>query len=465
MSDISVVCIDDERSILDSIRDYFASDYRCVVHDDPVAALEYLRLNPVDILIADYRMPGLSGLDLLKEAKKLRAYETGLLLTAYADKELLKDALNNGLVDRALEKPLDLKVLRAELDAAARGIILRRNHEERTKEIYRLLASEEESGFVFIGKDGDLADLWRMVERSAPTEENVLITGATGTGKDVLARQIHSLSGRAEKPFIKINCGAIPPTLIESELFGHEKGAFSGADQRKLGKIELAHRGTLFLDEIGELPLELQSRLLHVVEDKSLERVGGTAQIETDFRLISATNRRPEYLRSQEFRRDLYYRISTVHLDVPDLASRRRDLPVHINALLRKNARAFGKSCCRIADEAMQLLCGYSWPGNIRELDNVLKRAILMKPDGETALSAADLTAFPVDAAAGDGTPAAAVDVVARALTAGTCTLKGVEQALLGRVVELSGGKIMEAARRTGIPKDRFYRLQDRDTS
>ena len=462
MSDISILCVDDEKVIGDSIRDYLSSDYICIAFDDPSNALEHLRENEVDVLITDQRMPGISGLDLLKEARTLNAYETGVLLTAYADKDLLKSVLNNGLVEIALEKPLDLELLKIRLETLAGEIRRRREYRDKLQEIYRLLSAEDGSDFHFIGKEGDLADLWKQVEAAAPTDENILVTGETGTGKDVLAKQIHGLSSRRDEPFVKINCGAIPLTLLESELFGHEKGAFSGAERKKFGKIELADGGTLFLDEVGELPVELQSKLLHVVEDKALERVGGTEKIQVDFRLISATNKDLANVSAGDFRRDLYYRISTVHVKLPDLKSRKNDLQVHVISLIGKNAKLFGKTAMEISPEAMDLLCSHSWPGNIRELDNVLKRVMMMKGAEDTKICSADFRHFLVGENGDTGFFNAALMQTAREMLAGGTSLQDVEQALLGYLVELCGGKIMEASRKTGIPKDRFYRLREK---
>jgi DNA-binding NtrC family response regulator len=460
VSDISVLCVDDEKVIIDSIRDYLIPEYVCLTYDNPTEALEYLRERTVDILITDQRMPGISGLDLLKEARKAGAYESGILLTAYADKDLLKSVLNNGLVDIALEKPLDLPALKGRLDTLAGKIRRRREQQEKQKDIYRLLSAAGENGFMFIGKEGDLADLWKQAESAADTNENVLITGETGTGKDVLAKQIHGLSGRRDKPFIKINCGAIPSMLLESELFGHEKGAFSGAERKKFGKIELAHGGTLFLDEIGELPVELQSKLLHVVEDKALERVGGTEKIAIDFRLLSATNKDLGNVTADVFRRDLFYRISTVHLHLSDLKERMNDLPVHIMSLIGKNAKLFGKAATEISPEAMDLLCSHTWPGNIRELDNVLKRAVMMKGEKDTVLHAADFRHFLVGENGDKGSFEEALTRTAREMLVRGKSLQDVEQSLLEYLVKLCGGKVMEASRKTGIPKDRFYRLK-----
>jgi len=468
MSDITVLCVDDEKYIVDCIRDYISREYSCRSFHDPDEALAYLQEKHADILIVDYRMPGINGLDLLRQARELNAYTLGFLLTAYADKDLLKDVLNQGLVDKVLEKPLDLPTLKNIIDTAAEKIRENLEQKDKQKDIYRLLALDEEGDFRFIGKDSDLKELWRQTEMAAPTDENILITGETGTGKDVLARQIHGLSSRKDQPFIKINCGAIPATLIESELFGHERGAFSGAERRKFGKIELAHEGTLFLDEIGELPPELQSRLLHVVEDKSLERVGGTTPVPVDFRLISATNKNLSDLKGDEFRRDLFYRIATVHLHLPDLKERRNDLPLHIITLLNKNTKLFGKPRMEINTAVMDLLCRYSWPGNIRELDNVLKRVILMKQNGGRTLTVQDFRHLCIgtheSAGSGeqDSTFSAAVDRISESLLKGENSIQAVQHSVLKKLIDLCGGKIMEASRKTGIPKDRFYRMREK---
>ncbi|MBU0936914.1 MAG: sigma-54 dependent transcriptional regulator [Spirochaetes bacterium] len=463
MASYSLFCVDDERYIVDGICDYLDDSYACSGETDPQAALQALCANPVDILIVDYRMPGLSGLELLRQAQQQHAYRFGILLTAWADKELLKELLNTGLVYKVLEKPLDLPFLKELLDGIAALCGQEKAEQERLDSIYQLLAQGDDGDFQFVGQYGDLAEVWGQGELAAPTDENILITGATGTGKDVLARQLHRLSLRHDRPFIKINCGAIPATLIESELFGYEKGAFSGAEKRKPGRIELADGGTLFLNEIGELPPDLQTRLLHVVEEKCVERVGGTETIPVNFRLISATNRPLDLLSGREFRRDLFYRIATVHLDLPELKNRPVDLPMHVLNLVRHSCRLFGRPVLDVSPEALKLLCSYSWPGNVRELDNVIKRVVMLKDRRLTLLTATD---FPcLTAMARDQTDDAflvAVTQIASIMMDSGRSINQLERAVLESILDQCEGKVMEAARRTGIPKDRFYRIQER---
>ena len=461
MSDVlRIVCVDDEAYITESIRDYLDSTVSCLTFNDSLEALESLKVDEADILIADYRMPGLNGLQLLREAGSRNAYSKAVLLTAYADKDVLKDVLNNRLVDHVLEKPLNLPELTGIIEKLAADISGEKDaasERQRLSEVYSLL-SDPGFDFDFIGKTGDLRELWNRTLNVAQTDENILITGDTGSGKDVLARQIHNNSKRAGRPFVKINCGAIPDQLIESELFGYERGAFSGAAGRKLGRIELAHTGTLFLDEIGELPYELQARLLHVVEDKAVERLGGTARIPVDFRLVAATNKPLDKERVSEFRHDLYYRISTVQLRLPPLAEREQDFPIFILSLVQRSCEKFGRLPMSVTPEALKVLRSYSWPGNIRELDNVIKRAILLHSESDTELTQDDFNCY-CRGGDGNGVLSSFMKAAAVELIENRTSLQAIEHGILKEVLDICGGKVMDASRQSGIPKDRFYRM------
>ncbi|HTP58265.1 MAG TPA: sigma-54 dependent transcriptional regulator, partial [Spirochaetia bacterium] len=297
----------------------------------------------------------------------------------------------------------------------------------------------------------------------AATDENVLLTGETGTGKELFTRVIHAFSRRKSGPFIKINCGAIPESLIESELFGSARGAFSGAYRDRKGKIEESDGGTLFLDEVGELKLELQSRLLHVVQDKTVERVGSNRQIRVDFRLIAASNRDlREECRAGHFREDLYFRLATLHLHLPPLRERPEDIPLLVDHFLdvfcmELNRRKPGVEGC-----VLDRLTAYAWPGNVRELENAVKRALIMtdaqaKTIPETAFEG---ILAPFDSAA--STMDTALDLLCNQLQNKPALLDTIEDKILEAVLRKAGGSVMEAVRQSGIPKDRFYRLAKR---
>ena len=458
-----VLVVDDEEVIVESIRDYF-DDRPVTAFCDPAQALQAMRESFFDIVVVDYKMPKLSGLDLLIEAKKSSSYHYGILLTAFADKDLLERFISHNLIRRVLEKPLDLKRLKEALDRAAeecRGFQHDLFEEEQRRLHYEQLLSDTISpGHRIIGMQGGLKAIVEQASRFAGTDANVLITGETGTGKEVIARAVHALSGRCKGPFVKINCGAMPESLIESELFGHAKGAFSGAYQDRKGKVETAHGGTLFLDEIAELKPELQVRLLHVIQDRVIERLGSNVPIRVDFRLITATNRdlRQEIGRGA-FREDLYHRISALPLHMPPLRQRRDDVPEFLAYFLEAFGRELHRGPLRVSAGALRLLSAYEWPGNVRELENVLKRAVILARPGQDLLEEdlfACLTCPPITGASLDSV----FDALCEQLDRRAFDLKDLENRLLGRLLERYRGNIMEAVRATGIPKDKLYRLK-----
>ncbi len=459
-----VLVVDDEEVIVESIRDYF-DDRPVTAFCDPAEALEALRHGFFDIAIVDYKMPRLSGLDLLIEARKCNSYHYGILLSAYADKDLLERFISHNLIRLVLEKPLDLKQLREALDRAAEECQRHQQdlfeQEQRRLHYEQLLSDVLSPGHQIVGLQGGLKGIFDQVRRFAASDANVLITGETGTGKEVVARAVHALSTRCKGPFVKINCGAMPETLIESELFGHAKGAYSGAYQDRKGKVETAHGGTLFLDEIAELKPELQVRLLHVIQDRIIERLGSNAQIRVDFRLIAATNRdlRLEVSRGG-FREDLYHRISTLPLQLPPLRQRIEDLPDFLAFYLEGLGRELHRGPLRISEGALRLLRAYDWPGNVRELENVLKRAVILARPGQDVLDEDLFSCLASPTPSRGGEQDDVFDALCDQLEHRAVDLKDLERRILERLLARHRGNIMETVRATGIPKDKLYRLK-----
>jgi Nif-specific regulatory protein len=306
-----------------------------------------------------------------------------------------------------------------------------------------------------LGTSEALARVLCEVERVAPTHASVLLLGETGTGKELLARAIHDLSPRRARPLVKVNCAAIAPSLIESELFGHEKGAFTGAVARRIGRFELAQRGTLFLDEIGELPLEPQAKLLRVIQERELERVGGTSSIPLDVRIVCATNRDlVAAVREKSFRADLFYRLNVFPIHVPSLRERREDIPLLTSAFVRTFGKRLGRDLEGVDEEAMQILCAYNWPGNVRELQNVLERAaILARGPKITTYDLPDLSAAQPDGVVATSSVEAAQIQGAPAQGSLRQRVDAYERELVVEALRLAGGNQSEAARRLGMSR------------
>jgi len=345
---------------------------------DGTAAIQKVRARRYLLVITDLKMPGASGLDVLRETKHADAAIPVILLTAFGSVEEAVTAMKEGAFD-FLQKPVDLDHLKLLVQRAAR-------QQEMLRE--NLLLREEYTaryGFPrIVGEHTSIREISQQIQRIAATDSTALLLGESGTGKELFARAIHHLSNRREQPFVALNCAAIPEGLVENELFGHERGAFTGAGARKVGKMDLAHHGTLFLDEIGELPLSIQAKLLRVLEERHFERVGGTQLIEVDVRIVVATNRDLQKLMQEKlFREDLYFRISAVPITIPALRDRGNDVQLLADYFLDKFSRAFAKPGLELSSDAKQRLLEYRWPGNVRELQNTLERAVILA-DGLT---------------------------------------------------------------------------------
>ncbi len=346
-------------------------------------------LDGVDVLVTDLRMPRVDGMELLRHAVRVAPHVPVIMITAYGSVGQAVEAIKAGAFDY-IEKPFEQDQIRAIIDKAVRHVVAGRAAPQPALYV-RAGADEVKGRFGLIGDSAEMRGVFELIAKVADSPSTVLITGESGTGKELVAKALHEGSSRNGAPFIKINCAAIAKTLMESELFGHDKGAFTGAVSSKPGRFELADGGTLFLDEIGEIPVEMQVKLLRAIQESEFERVGGIKTIKVDVRLITATNHDLEQeIARGNFREDLYYRLNVVPLQIPPLRRRAGDLPLLVRYIIRRFNERLKKNVTGIEDDALAALEAHSWPGNIRELENVLERTILLR-EGPT-ITRADLT-------------------------------------------------------------------------
>lgn len=370
-----ILIIDDDLAIREQLKWALCDEYQVLVAEDSKNAEELLnKENDIEIVLLDICLKeGYEGLDILNEILSNMDDLKVIVITGKNEKELSLEAIKRGAFD-FLNKPLDLDELKIIIK---RATYIRNLEMENKRLLKEKMISSEGIGDM-LGSCPEMLEIYRIIEKVAPTDATVLITGESGTGKELVARAIHRMSIRKEKNFVVINCGAIPETLLESELFGHEKGAFTGAINKKIGKFELAAGGTIFLDEIGELSLNLQAKLLRFLQEKVIERVGGTELINLDVRIISATNSNlEEKIKEGKFREDLYYRLSVVTMQLPPLRERGDDIILLANYFLEKSAQKLGKKK-KLSKKALDAILRYHWPGNIRELENRVERAVIL---------------------------------------------------------------------------------------
>lgn len=364
-----ILIVDDEPSVRDSLRMIFKKDYEVITAGSAEEALEKALSEEPDLILLDIIMPGTDGMEVLKEIRPKYPLVPVVMLTATKTVRTAVEAMKLGAYDY-ITKPFDVTELR---------LVVQRALESRELKIeVRRLQSEVESRYHFdgiIGKSKEMREIYSIIQQIAEKNSTVLIDGESGTGKELVARAIHYNSPRRDKPFVAVNCAAIPEPLIESELFGHEKGAFTDAQSRRIGRFELAHQGTLFLDEVSELSLPTQAKILRSLQEREFIRVGGMKTIKVDVRLISATNKDLEELMARgAFRADLYYRINVVPLTIPPLRKRKEDILLLAQHFLDKHGGP-GK---KITPEAMDILIAYDWPGNVRELENIIERVVVL---------------------------------------------------------------------------------------
>ena len=380
-----ILVVDDEQSILDFLGLLLDEEgYRVTTADTVTSARECLSNDTFDLVLCDIMMPDGNGLDLLQEIQKTDSRACVIMMTAYTSTRNAIEAMKLGAHDY-VSKPFDVDELKVVIARALQKTKLVEENDYLRDELRDRYAASN-----IVGRSRRMLDIFDLVDRIAPTNSTVLIQGESGTGKELIARAIHFSSARAERRFLSINCGALPENLLESELFGHERGSFTGAVKEKKGLFQEANNGTLFLDEVGDMSLTMQVKLLRALQDKKVRKVGGTREEEVDVRIIAATNQAlPEQIKRGEFREDLYYRINVIPIQVPPLRQRREDIPALAEHFLGKLGEQSGGSGKGIAIEAMQLLEAYDWPGNVRQLENLIERAVALS--GDDVISAQDI--------------------------------------------------------------------------
>lgn len=371
----NLLLIDDDPDLLpDQMSQVFpAPAHRVDIATTGIEGLERARDGRPDVILLDLRLPDQSGLDVLRQLREIDARIPVVLVTVVRSANSAIEAMRQGAYDYLL-KPLDLQKLDRVLGEALKVARLMRE----PAVMAPMLPGDDQPGEAIVGFCPAMQEVYKAIGRVADQTFPVLITGESGTGKELVARAIYQHGPRAKAPFLALNCAAIPETLLESELFGHEKGAFTGAERRRIGKFEQCNGGTLFLDEIGDMPLPEQTKLLRVLQEQAFERVGGSETIRTDVRLIAATHRNLKVWSDEgKFRPDLYYRLGVFAINLPPLRERGEDLPLLVQFYLRRGSRELGREVREVSPEAMARLRGYSWPGNVRELQSVLKQALL----------------------------------------------------------------------------------------
>ena len=372
----TILVVDDERSMREFLSIMLKKEgHDVVVADCGRAAVKILERRPVDLLISDIKMPDMSGVDVLRRAKEIRQDIVGIMITAFKSTESAVEALRLGAHDY-LEKPFDNELLK--------------------KKVRDALEQRRVPEYTILGDSPQITEVRERITRVAPTNSTILITGESGTGKELVARAIHSQSKRSARPFVPLNCGALPETLLESELFGHEKGAFTSADSTKKGLVEAAERGSIFLDEIGEMSLMMQVKLLRFLQERRFRRVGGTEEKDVDVRVIAATNQDlAKMVETGDFRRDLFYRVNVIKVDVPPLRERKGDILPLAQHFIDKFNRQMGKELQGLAPSARRTLESYTWRGNVRELENVIERAVALEDNDMVQAESLDLGDIP----------------------------------------------------------------------
>jgi DNA-binding NtrC family response regulator len=445
----TILIVEDEPKMLRLLQLNLSEEgYSIHTAADAETGLRTLRQEKIDLVVTDLRLPGMDGLEFLQAVKRVDARIPVIVMTAYGTVETAVEAMKAGASDYVL-KPFSLEemklIVRKELDV--------HDLREENRSLREALGKRYEFKNI-VARSGKMQEVLAMVERVAPTNSTVLLGGESGAGKDLIARAIHQHSRRASGPFIKINCTAIPENLLESELFGYEKGAFTGAVSSKPGKFELADKGTIFLDEIGDVPGTIQVKLLRVLQDRDFERLGGTKTLKVDVRIVAATNQDLRAALEQgSFREDLYYRLNVVPINIPPLRERKEDIPYLVDHFIERFARESGKPLRGITPAAQKALMEFHWPGNVRELENIIERAVALSSGDVIDVADIRLDLSPMK-------PGAAPAANAVAFPPEGTTLEQFEDEIIKEALRRAGGNKSQAARLLGLSRNALrYRL------
>lgn len=440
----NILVVDDEKSMRESMHMLLKESYHVHLAQSGKEAIEVIKRNQIDLVLLDIRLPEIDGIEILKIIKGIDNSIEVIMVTAVILVKQAVEAIRHGAYDY-ITKPFDIQALQEQVEK-----VLEKRTLQQENALLRKMIDQEHEFEKIVGKSKEIRAVFKTIDDVARSNATILISGESGTGKELVARAIHNRSPRREKLFVAVNCAAIPENLLESELFGHERGSFTGAHERQIGKFEIASGGTLFLDEIGSLPLPMQAKLLRAIQEKEIVRIGAGYPTPVDVRIISATNSDLRAaIKRYKFREDLYYRLNVIPIHLPPLRERKEDIPLLAGHFLNKYSREFGRKLKGIRKDALELLVAYDWPGNIRELENLIERlAVLSKSDYiEKDLLPPEIKGeLPCK-------PAAAEDDLFKAV-------QRFEADFIHRALEKSGGRKNKAAKMLGIHRNTLLQLE-----
>ena len=439
----TLLIVDDEKTTREGLRAALEERYDVYIAEDAKMAMNLLESENFDVMLTDFKLPNEDGMKLIARAKSLPQPPICILMTAYGSEELAVDAMKRGADDYIAKGRLQIDELEMRIARALKQQTLEVENVSLRKQLDAKFGLEN-----IIGQSPAMAEIFEIVQQVAPTRATVLVLGESGTGKELIAKALHQLSPRAKQPFVTVHCAALAPTLLESELFGHERGAFTGAHERRIGRFEQAQGGTLFLDEIGEIDAATQVKLLRFLGERTFERVGSNKTLTADVRLVAATNKNLEELvKAGKFREDLFFRLRVVEIELPPLRERTGDIPLLAQSFLREFAKENGKAVSDFTAEALEVLIGFSWPGNVRELRTAIEHAVVLSRGERITLR--DLPPSVRGEISGGS---------AKLFQGKDLTVKDAEKQLIVRALKETGGNRTRAAQKIGMSRRTFHR-------